>query len=399
MKFDPASDIQDLWVFGEFGDVNPSITDSSTYTFLDPDTMKQTFQSEMEGCFLYSRHYNPINKYLCDALAALEGTERAQVTASGMGAIACAVLQHCRMGDEIVSGWTIYGGTYALFANFLPRYGITTRYVDITNPAAVEEAISPRTKVIYFESISNPLLEVADVPKLVELAHRRGIAVIVDNTFAPLILAPARQGADVVVHSLTKFINGSSDCVAGTICSSRQFIDQVTDINGGACMLLGPVLDSIRSAGILKNIHTLHLRIAKHSANAMYLAGQLTALGLRVHYPGLPGHRQHEVMNRLRNSEYGFGGMMVLDVGTAERANALMVAMQQAKIGLLAVSLGYFKTLFSAPGNSTSSEIPEERQREMGLSPGMIRLSVGLDQDIERTLSRMHSCLKAAGCI
>ncbi len=399
MKLDPAGQIQDLWVFGEFGDVNPSITDSSTYTFLSPDTMQQTFQSEMEGCFLYSRHYNPINKYLCDALAALEGTERAQVTASGMGAIACAVLQCCSSGDEIVSGWTIYGGTYALFANFLPRYGIKTTYVDMTDIEAVGRAITPRTKVLYFESISNPLLEVADIPALCELAHHHNIRVVVDNTFGPLILSPARLGADIVVHSMTKFINGSSDCVAGAICSSKQFIDQVTDINGGACMLLGPVLDSIRSAGILKNIHTLHLRIAKHSTNAQYLASKLASAGIRVHYPGLLDHRQHQLMDRLRNPDFGYGGMMVVDVGTAERANILMISMQEAKIGLLAVSLGYFKTLFSAPGNSTSSEIPEDRQREMGLSPGMIRLSVGLDHDIERTYGRMEGCLRSAGVL
>ncbi len=392
-KFDPAGDIQKLWVFGEFGDVNPSITDSSTYTFLSPDTMKETFQHEMEGCFLYSRHYNPINKFLCDALAHLEGTERAQVTASGMAAIACSLLQNCVAGDEIISGWTIYGGTYALFSNFFPRYGIKVRYVDITDLAAVEAAMTDRTRVIYCESISNPLLEVADISALAELAHRRGVKVVVDNTFSPLILAPARMGADVVVHSLTKFINGSSDCVAGVICSDKQFIDQVTDINVGACMLLGPVLDSIRSASILKNIHTLHLRMAKHSANAMFVAKGLADLGLTVHYPGLPGHRQHQVLKKLGNPDYGFGGMLVLDVGTIERANQLMVAMQEAKVGLLAVSLGYFKTLFSAPANSTSSEIPEDRQREMGLSPGMIRMSVGLDHDIQNTFERIKQCL------
>jgi methionine-gamma-lyase len=359
--------------------------------------MAELFEEEIEGCFLYSRHFNPINKSLCAALSTLEGTESAQVTASGMGAITSAILQLCGQGDEIVSSWTIYGGTYAFFANFLPRFGITVKFVDMTDQQMVAEAITERTKVLYCESISNPLLEIPNIPELSKLAKSQGLALVVDNTFAPYILSPARHGADIVAHSLTKFINGSSDCVAGALCSTKAFINQVTDINAGACMLLGPVLDSLRSSSILKNIHTLHLRMRQHSRNAQYVAERLHAAGVTVHYPGLKHHPQHELMKTMMDESYGFGGMLVVDTVSDEKAGEFMSAMQDNLVGYLAVSLGYFKTLFSAPASSTSSEIPEEVRKKMGLSHGMVRLSVGLDNDIEQTFERIQRSLKQAG--
>ena len=187
--------------------------------------------------------------------------------------------------------------------------------------------------------------------------------------------------------------------MAGVICSSKDFINSVVDVNTGVCMLLGLVLDSLRSDSILKNLHSLHIRMEKHSANALYLAEHLHALGVTVHYPGLPHHPQHERMKKQMNPDFGFGGMLALDVKEKDVADRLMVAMQDAKIGYLAVSLGYFKTLFSAPASSTSSEIPEDRQKSMGLFEGMIRLSVGLDQDIARTFDRLQDCLARTGVI
>ncbi|MBL8150975.1 MAG: aminotransferase class I/II-fold pyridoxal phosphate-dependent enzyme [Blastocatellia bacterium] len=394
MVFDPSSRIQDYQVFGEFGDVNPSITDSSTFTFLSPDTMKELFAHEMEGCFLYSRHWNPINKYLSRALSAMEDTESAQVTASGMAAISCTIMQLCTTGDEVISSRTIYGGTYALFKNFLPRLGIGVNFVNINDIDAVRNKITEKTKVIYCESMSNPLLEIADIPALSELAHKHNLTLVVDNTFSPMILSPARLGADVVIHSLTKFINGTSDCVAGCICSTQEFIHHLTDINTGACMLLGPVLDSFRSASILKNLHSLHIRMQKHSKNALYLAEKLQELGIKVFYPGLPSYGKHELMKQLMNPGFGFGGMMAINVADEATSYQLMEMMQQERVGYLAVSLGYFKTLFSPPGSSTSSEIPKEEQEAMGLSSGMIRLSVGLDNEIEKTFERIKYCLE-----
>ncbi len=399
MGYRPADAIQDLQYFGEYGGVNPSISDSSTYTFLSAKTMFDTFEGNTEGCYLYSRHSSPSNLYLGEALAALEGTETANVTASGMGAITAVILQLCSTGDHLISSRTIYGGTYAFLKNFLCRFGIEVSFVDITNPDAVQKAVQTNTRMIYCESVSNPLLEVADLPTLSKIADRAGIPLVVDNTFSPLSISPAKLGARIVIHSLTKFINGSSDAVAGVVCADKEFCLALKDVNDGAGMLLGSTLDSIRAASILKNMRTLHLRMAKHSYNAHYLAERFEADGLRVVYPGLPSHPGHEAFTKQMSAEYGYGGMLTLDAGSLEKANALMEIMQGENLGYLAVSLGFYKTLFSAPGTSTSSEIPEDEQREMGLSDGLIRFSIGLDQNIERTYFKMKGCMEKLGIL
>jgi methionine-gamma-lyase len=394
-SFHPADKIQDLQYFGEFGGVNPSISDSSTYTFLSAKTMFDTFEGNAEGCYLYSRHSSPMNLYLGQALAAMEGTESANVAASGMGAITPVLLQLCAAGDEIVSSRTIYGGTYAFMKNMLPKWNIHTRFVDITNLEQVVAAITKKTKVLYCETVSNPLLEVADIEALAVIAKMHNIKLVVDNTFSPLSVAPAKLGADIVIHSLTKFINGSSDTVGGVVCASQDFINDLKNVNDGASMLLGPTMDSLRAASILKNLRTLHIRMKQHSHNAMYLAQKFEADGLKVVYPGLASHPSHELYAKMINPEYGFGGMMTIDVGSLDKANELMELMQNRNLGYLAVSLGFYKTLFSAPGSSTSSEIPPEEQKAMGLTDGLIRFSIGLDNDIERTYQMMKQCMTA----
>ncbi|WP_461599146.1 aminotransferase class I/II-fold pyridoxal phosphate-dependent enzyme [Winogradskyella sp.] len=393
MDFKPANNIQDLQYFGEFGGVNPSISDSSTYTFLSAKTMFDTFEGNADGCYLYSRHSSPSNLYLGEALAAMEGTETATVTASGMGAITPVLLQLCEAGEHIVSSRTIYGGTYAFLKNFAPRLGIETSFVDITKLDIVEAAITPKTKVLYCETVSNPLLEIADIKQLAALAKKHNLKLVVDNTFSPLSISPAKLGADVVIHSLTKFINGSSDTVGGVVCGTQELIDQLRNVNDGAAMLLGSTMDSLRSASVLKNLRTLHIRMQQHSHNANYLAEKFEKDGIKTVYPGLASHPSHDLFKSMMNTMYGFGGMLTIDVGSPEKANALMELMQERNLGYLAVSLGFYKTLFSAPGSSTSSEIPEEEQIEMGLSDGLIRFSIGLDADIERTYNMMKDCM------
>lgn len=399
MEFNPADNIQDLQYFGEFGGVNPSISDSSTYTFLSAKTMFDTFEGNAEGCYLYSRHSSPSNLYLGQALAAMEGTETANVAASGMGAITPVLLQLCGAGDHIVSSRTIYGGTYAFMKNFLPKLNINTAFVDITKLDVVEAAITPDTKVLYCETVSNPLLEVADIEGLSKIAKKHNLKLIVDNTFSPLSVSPAKMGADVVIHSLTKFINGSSDTVGGVVCGTQEFIDSLRNVNDGASMLLGSTMDSLRASSILKNLRTLHIRIKQHSHNAMYLAERFEKDGLKTVYPGLASHPSHEQYKSMINPEYGFGGMLTIDAGTLEKANELMELMQHRNLGYLAVSLGFYKTLFSAPGSSTSSEIPMEEQKEMGLTDGLIRFSIGLDNDIERTYNMMKACMIELGIL
>ena len=393
MSFKPANNIQDLQYFGEFGGVNPSISDSSTYTFLSAKTMFDTFEGNAEGCYLYSRHSSPSNLYLGEALAAMEGTETANVSASGMGAITPTLLQLCQAGDHIVSSRTIYGGTYAFLKNFIPRMQIETSFVDITKLDVVEAAINKNTKVIYCESVSNPLLEVADIAALAKIAKKHHLKLVVDNTFSPLSISPAILGADVVIHSLTKFINGSSDTVGGVVCGSQEFINDLRNVNNGASMLLGSTMDSLRAASVLKNLRTLHIRMKQHSKNGLYLAQKFESDGLKTVYPGLKSHPSHKLFKSMMHPDYGFGGMLTIDVGSLDKANELMELMQNKNLGYLAVSLGFYKTLFSAPGTSTSSEIPEEEQKEMGLSDGLIRFSIGLDDDIERTYQMMHQCM------
>lgn len=399
MDYKAADSIQDLQYFGEYGGVNPSISDSSTYTFLSAKTMFDTFEGNTEGCYLYSRHSSPSNLYLGEALAALEGTESANVTASGMGAITAVLLQLCSSGDHLVSSRTIYGGTYAFLKNFLKRFQIEVSFVDITDLDAVAKACRSNTRLIYCESVSNPLLEVADISALSKLADKRDIPLVVDNTFSPLSIAPARLGAHIVVHSLTKFINGSSDTVAGAVCADKEFCLALKDVNSGAGMLLGSTMDSLRAASILKNLRTLHLRIKKHSDNALYLAQRFEEDGLRVVYPGLPSHPGHKLFKKIMVAEYGFGGILTLDAGSLDKAMELMELMQRENLGYLAVSLGFYKTLFSTPGSSTSSEIPEAEQKSMGLTDGLIRFSVGLDNDIDRSYRRMRHCMEQLGIL
>ena len=399
MKFNPADNIQDLQYFGEFGGVNPSISDSSTYTFLSAKTMFDTFEGNADGCYLYSRHSSPSNLYLGEALAAMEGTETANVAASGMGAITPVLLQLCQAGDHIVSSRTIYGGTYAFLKNFTPRMNIETTFVDITKLDIVEASITEKTKVLYCESVSNPLLEVADIKGLADLAKKHNLKLVVDNTFSPLSISPVKLGADIVVHSLTKFINGSSDTVGGVVCGTQEFIDELRNVNDGASMLLGSTMDSLRASSVLKNLRTLHIRMKQHSSNALFLAKKFEADGLKTVYPGLASHPSHLLFQSMMNEEYGYGGMLTIDAGSLDKANELMELMQHKNLGYLAVSLGFYKTLFSAPGSSTSSEIPEEEQIEMGLSEGLIRFSIGLDNNIERTHQIMKECMLEVGIL
>ena len=399
MKNKPANKIQDLQYFGEFGGVNPSISDSATYTFLSAKTMLDTFEGQSEGCHLYSRHTSPSNLYLGEALAAMEFTETANVAGSGMGAITSTLLHFCGAGDHIVSSRTIYGGTYAFLKNFAPRFNVNTHFVNITKLEEVEAAINEHTKVIYCEAVSNPLLEVADIRGLAALAKKHNLKLLVDNTFSPMIISPQKLGADVVLHSLTKFINGTNDTMGGVVCGSQELINAMRSVIDGSAMLLGPTLDSVRAASILKNMRTLHIRIKQHSKNAGYLAEGFEKLGLKTVYPGLASHPSHELFKSMMNEEYGFGGLLTLDVGSLAKANELMEMMQQENLGYLAVSLGFYKTLFSAPGSSTSSEIPEDEQAEMGLTDGLIRFSIGLDNDIERTFQTMLACMKKLGIL
>jgi len=404
-KRDPIEDLAHLrHEFGEHGGVNMSIEASTTFTVIDPETMPELFEGRKgpdKGCYLYGRHFNPTVFNLGRQMAALAGTAAGYCTASGMAAISGAVLGLCDSGDEIVASNAIYGGSYALMHDFLPaKAGIKTTFVDITDLDAVAKAITPRTKLVFTESISNPTLRLANMPRLADIAHERGLPLVVDNTFSPLLLRPAALGADIVVHSITKFISGASDVIAGAVCGSDSFIGQLMDLHMGPLMLLGPTMDPHVAANVSLRIPHLPLRMAAHGERALQLSRRLDALGLNVSYPGLPQHPDHQLFNELRSSEYGYGGVLTLDVADEETANALMSHLQnEQRFGYLAVSLGYFDTLMSCSGSSTSSELSDDDKARAGISPGLVRMAVGYTGTLEQRWGQLLAALEDTGIV
>jgi methionine-gamma-lyase len=394
-SFLPEQSIRDVQHFGEEGGVVPVIDVAATSTFLDPQDMERTFQGELQGCYLYSRHSNPTVNIFGAKLAAMEGAEAALGVASGMAAISCAVDQLCRptgsKRTHIVSARTVYGGTYALFANVLPTRGIDVSFVEATDLAAVESAIRPETKIIYAETLSNPLLATSDIRGLAAIAKRKGLKLVIDNTFAPLLVRPIEFGADVVIHSCTKYISGSSDLIAGAIAGSKEFIASLIDVNHGAVMLTGPVMDPRVAHELYLRLDHLPIRMRAHAEMATYLAERMVRESVPVIYPGLDSYAQAGLLRSQMDARYGFGGIMTVDCGTSEKAVALASWLQQNKFGLYAVSLGFSRTLMSCSAKSTSSEIPEDERKASGLSEGLLRFSIGYVGDAETLWSRFIS--------
>jgi len=405
MPFDPQRSLAMVrHEFGEHGGVNMSIEASTTFTVLDAADMPELFQGHKGpegGCYLYGRHFNPTVYVLGRYLAALEGTEAAYCTASGISAIAATVMQICAPGDHVVAADTIYGGTHALLKEFLPsKTGIEVSFVEIGDPDAVAAAMTDRTRLVYCESLANPTLVVADVPRIAEIAHARGARLVVDNTFSPMILSPAQLGADVVVHSMTKFLGGASDIIAGAVCASQEFIVSMMDLHTGSLMLLGPTMDPKVAASLALRLPHLGLRMTEHSRRALAFAERMAERGLDVIYPGLPSHPNHELLRSLSNEGYGFGGLFALDTGSRDRAFELMDILQnEHRFGYLAVSLGYFDTLMSCSASSTSSELSDDELRAAGIKPGLVRFSIGYTGTLEQRWAQFAEALQKVGML
>jgi methionine-gamma-lyase len=390
--------------FGEHGGVNMSVEASSTFTVIDPATMPDLFQGRAgpdKGCYLYGRHFNPTVFNLGRQMAALAGTEAAYCTASGMGAISSVVLALCSAGDEVVASNSIYGGSFALLHDFLPaKTGIRTTFVDITDTDAVWAAITDKTRLVFTETLANPTLRLADIPRLAAVTRSKEVPLVVDNTFTPLTLRPAELGADIVVDSITKFISGASDIIAGAVCGSEEFIGELMDLHTGPLMLLGATMDPNVAAAISLRIPHLPLRIKAHAERALGLATGLDELGVAVCYPGLPGHPDHELFGELHCAEYGYGGVLTVDAGDEETANRLMSCLQnEMRFGFLAVSLGYFDTLMSCSGSSTSSEMSDDNKEAAGISPGLVRISVGYTGTFEQRWEQLQAALRKVGIL
>jgi len=401
--FDPSESLADTrHEFGEHGGVNLSIEASTTFTVMRASTMPDIFHSvkgPREGCYLYGRHWNPTVHVLARQLAAIEGTEEAYCTASGMGAISALIVGLCDQGDRVVASDAIYGGTFALLRNLLPKkMGLRVSFVDVSDLSAVERACDDGAKLLYVETMSNPTLVVADLPRLAEIAHRSGALLVVDNTFCPMVVTPTRFGADVVLHSLTKFVSGASDIIGGVICASQELIGRLVDVNSGPLMLLGPTMEPKNAFELSLRLPHLGLRMQEHGRRAQFFARRLAERGLRVIYPGLPDHPQHDLIRALANPGFGLGGIFDLDLGGAARANELMEALQnQDRFGFIAVSLGYFDTLMSCSASSTSSELSEDEQAKAGISQGLVRVSIGYTGSLEQRWRQMEDALKIVG--
>ena len=390
--------------FGEHGGVAPSVERSATFSVLEPGTMPEIFQGIKTpvsgGCYLYSRHFNPTVNVLSRYLAAMEGTEMGVCAATGMGAITSTILQICTMGSHMISSHTIYGGTHAFIEEILPEMGVKSTFVNPTDHKAVEAAIRPETKLIYMETMGNPLLNICDIETISKISRAHGLMFVVDNTFTPIMVSPAQLGADVVVYSLTKFINGASDLMGGAILGEEKFILQLMDLHRGRIMLLGPTMDSRVAYDIIQRLPHLPLRMREHSRRAQAIAEALEEKGAPVTYPGLASHPEHALLKKILNKGYGFGGLLTLDCTTREKADQVMSILQNKEnFGVIAVSLGYFDTLMSCSGSSTSSELTVEDQKAMGLSPGLLRISIGLTGSLEKRIKQIINGLTSAGLI
>ncbi|KAF3434193.1 hypothetical protein FNV43_RR25296 [Rhamnella rubrinervis] len=385
--------------FGEHGGVNMSIEASATFTVMEPETMRRMFSGELgpdRDFFIYSRHFNPTVLNLGRQMAALEGTEAAYCTSSGMSAISSVLMQLVSSGEHIVASRTLYGGTHALLTHFLPRVAnITTTFVDVHDMEMVRNAMEVgKTKVLYFESMSNPTLNVANIPELSRMAHEKGVTVVVDNTFSPMVLSPARLGADVVVHSISKFISGGADVIAGAVCGPASLVNSMMDLHQGSLMLLGPTMNAKVAFELSERIPHLGLRMKEHCSRAMVYATRMKKMGLKVVYPGLEDHPQNKLLKSMKNKDYGYGGLLCVDMETEEKANRFMNLLQNySQFGFMAVSLGYYETLMSCSGSSTSSEMNAEEKQLAGISPGLVRMSVGYIGTLEQRWSQLEKAL------
>jgi cystathionine beta-lyase/cystathionine gamma-synthase len=336
----------------------------------------------------YARVQNPTREALEEQVAALEGGVAAFAFASGMAAISC-LMTMVKAGDHVVVSSNVYGGTFRYFTRILERYDLSFSWVDTTDLAAVAAAMRPETKMVYIETPTNPVMDITDIAAVAELAHAHGARVAVDNTFlTPYLQLPLALGADYVVHSATKFLNGHSDSICGLlIASTAEDAEWFALVSKSAGAILAP-FDCFL---VMRGIKTLAVRMDRHEENARRIVGFLVAHPKvqRVLYPGLPDHPGHEIQKRQAS---GFGSMITIEMGSFAAAKAMLESMQ---VMSFAESLGGVESLISHPASMTHASIPAERRAELGLTDGMVRISVGIENvedllaDLEQALAKV----------
>lgn len=361
---------------------------ANTFAFPTAEDAAATFAGEGTG-YVYTRWGNPTQATLESRIAALEGGEAALATASGMAAISTAILSAVERGDHIVATKAVYSGTFNLLSKELPRYGVTTTFVDASDAGNVADAIRDDTRIVYLESPGNPTLTLNDIAASAKLAREAGALTFVDNTFAtPINQRPLNLGADVVLYSATKYFCGHGDAIGGAIVGSQSFIEKART---GILRDMGGIISPFNAWLILRGMQTLPLRVERHNANALQVSRFLEehAAVNWIAYPGLKSHPQHELARRQMR---GYGGMVCFEVKGGVEAGARL--MNRIKLCTLTVSLGDTKTLICHSASTTHSTVPAEARRAAGITDGLVRLSVGLEDpediiaDLDQALSK-----------
>jgi len=354
------------------------VPDPSTGAIITPIYQTSTYVQDGLGRhkgYEYARTQNPTRAALEANIAAIEKGKAGFAFASGMAAEG-AVMTLLQSGDHVVVTDNTYGGTYRLFERVLRKYQLDFTYVDSSNLEEIERAIRPSTKLLFLESPTNPTLRLTDLRGACEIAHARNVVVVVDNTFAsPYVQRPIEFGADLVVHSTTKFLNGHSDSVGGIVVAVKdEHIEWLRFIQNAEGAILGPMDAWL----VLRGTKTLPIRMERHNANAMALAEFLAAHPkvTRVHYPGLPSHPQHALA---RKQMCGFGGLISVQLGSLDKARTLL---EGVRLMSLAESLGGVETLISHPATMTHASVPPERRQAIGVTDDLVRISVGIE-DLE----------------
>ena len=363
------------------------IFQTSTFVFKDSAEVKK-YQEGKTDKYLYTRYGNPTLKVAEDKVAALEGAEAGLVVSSGMAAVATTILTVCRAGDEIISTEPVYGGTLHLFQKLFPGLGIKVNFVDPLKLDRAEKLITKSTKIIFGETPTNPNLKIIDLKKLLKIAKRYKLTSVIDNTFAtPYNQNPIKMGADVVIHSATKYLGGHSDLVAGVIVGRKGFIKDAVE----TMKILGGCLDPLGAFLLLRGLKTLAVRVERQNENGMIIARFLWGHPRvkSVFYPGLPSHPQHKLA---KSQMQGFGGMVCFDVGDLESATRVM---DNLKLFLNATSLGGVESLASIPVLTSHYGFKPQNLRRADVTPGMVRLSCGIEDaddlidDLKQALDRV----------
>ncbi|WP_372521614.1 O-succinylhomoserine sulfhydrylase [Sulfuricaulis sp.] len=356
---------------------------TSSYVFKNAAEAAARFSGAEPGN-IYSRFTNPTVRAFEERLAALEGGEKCVATASGMVAILSTCLALLKSGDHIVSSRNIFGASVLLFNNYLAKFGIETSYVSLTDYGAWEKAIKPNTKLLFVETPSNPLTEIADIARLAKIAHTKGCLLVVDNVFCtPVLQQPLKLGADIVIHSATKYIDGQGRCVGGAVVGNQELVGEKVY---GFMRTCGPSLSPFNAWVFLKGLETLSLRVKAHSANALELAKWLEKQKRvkRVYYPGLASHPQHELA---RKQQSGFGGIVSFELDGGKDAAWKLI--DSTRVISITANLGDTKSTITHPATTTHGRLTPEQRLDAGISDGLIRISVGLEdlEDIKKDLA------------